>query len=92
MNKIVKPVLLSIIPLLLFWGVAITPVTLLGCRNRGLTAVIIALLSAVSALVVSFRSLKNRLKGNPIDPASLISVIILILPAVYILLLFFSSR
>ena len=72
---------------MLFLVVATSPVEFLGCRNRGLIAVMLALISAVLALITTIVNLRNRLQGKPHNPIILICTLIQALPAVYVLIL-----
>jgi hypothetical protein len=90
MYKILKQVLLSAILPLLFLAVATTPVGFFGCRNRGLIALGLAVISVIFALITSILSLKNRLSGQPFNLILLICTIIQALPAIYILVLFYN--
>jgi hypothetical protein len=85
--KTIKQILLSLILPMLFLAVATTPVGFLGCRNRGLIAVVLAIISAIFALITTIISLRNRLNGKLHNPISLICTVIQALPAVYILIL-----
>ena len=56
-----------IIPALLsaaFFSVAFTPVAVLGCRNRGLLALSIALISGLAGIGTAVTGLKKRLQGE----------------------------
>ena len=85
-NKI-KLLLLSVIIPLLFLAVATTPVQIFGCRNRGLLAFTLALISLLFALVSTIKGAKNRVKDKSNYLIWLICTVILALPAIYILIL-----
>lgn len=73
---------------LLFFAVALSPVEWLGCRNRGLLAVIIALLAALLGVGCAAMALRSRLTGRATEgPWWALSALILALPAVGVLLL-----
>ena len=91
MNKELKSILLAMIIPLLFLAVATSPVGFLGCRNRGLIALSIAVISIVFAFIVSVNNLRNRMKGKPFNPNNLIRTLILAFPAVYILILYYFN-
>lgn len=71
----------------LFFAVAATPVDLLGCRNRGLAAVAIALVGALGALVAAVVALRGRARRDPGSVWWIVSTVILAAPAVAVLLL-----
>ncbi len=83
LNHMVIP---SIVPSL-FFAVAATPVELLGCRNRGLLALTIALMGALLGLVTAAKGAKSKLRSNPNANWWMVSTFILAIPAVYILLI-----
>jgi len=47
-----------------FFIIAYMPVYVLGCRTRGLFALLIALISGLMALVSAFVALKGRIRGD----------------------------
>jgi hypothetical protein len=89
MNKVFKQLLLSTILPLLYLAVALSPVGLLGCRNRGMFAIGIAVVSIIIAFLLSIFTLKNRMKGSPFNPVNLISTLILAMPAISILIIYY---
>ncbi len=54
----------AVLPLL-FFVVASTPVEILGCRLRGLLAVIIALSSGVAAITSALVGARGRMRNQP---------------------------
>jgi len=75
-SHIIYPALMSV----LFFGVALSPVNLLGCRTRGLLALAIALACGLAALFTGFKALKGRLRGNADSHWWIISTLILTIP------------
>lgn len=73
-------------PVLFFINAAI-PVSVFGCRNRGLIAFAIALLSGLAGLVTVITALRERLRGNPKHYWWIISTLILIVPIVALIIL-----
>jgi hypothetical protein len=71
----------------LFFLIALTPVEVLGCRNRGLLAFLIALSSGIAALVFVVTALKGRLRGDAGSERWIISTLILTIPVVALLIL-----
>jgi hypothetical protein len=56
-----------LVPLILivaFFGVAFSPVSLLGCRIRGLLAFGLALASGILAILAALRAIRGRLRGE----------------------------
>ncbi len=72
---------------LLFFAIALTPVDLFGCRNRGLMVFIIALLGALAGLGAVLVGLIRRFRGDPSSSWFLLSTIILVIPAVFLVLI-----
>ena len=73
---------------LLFFAVALSPVDWLGCRNRGLLAVIIALTAALLGVGCAVLALRSRLRDSTDDGRWwALSALLLALPAVGVLLL-----
>jgi len=68
----------------LFFGIASTPVSLLGCRTRGLLALLVTLLGALAALAAAARGIWEKRRNGPYAVWWLVSSLILVIPAVYI--------
>jgi heme O synthase-like polyprenyltransferase len=73
--------------LLLFFVVALSPVNLLGCRTRGLLALVIALACGLSAVFAAIKALKSRLKGDADSQWWMITTIILTIPVVAMIIM-----
>ena len=71
----------------LFFLIALTPVEVLGCRNRGLLAFLVALASGIAALVCVVTALKGRLRGDADSERWIISTLILTIPVVALIIL-----
>ncbi len=80
MNKHIKHVFLPAIAPVLIVALYFTPVAVFGCRNRGLIAVSIALISAVAAFVSIGMAFSTRIKHDPISKWWILSAAILTLP------------
>ena len=65
-----------------FFAVALSPVSVLGCRTRGLLALALALGSGVAAVVAAIRSAKGRLSGEPLWSWWVVSSVVLAVPVV----------
>ncbi len=71
----------------LFFLVAWTPVAALGCRNRGLLALLIAVTSGLWALAAAIAGARGRLRGDPDASRWAISALVLAVPVVAMLVL-----
>ncbi len=80
---IIAPVILSSV----FFTVALSPVSLLGCRTRGLLSLALALASGVFALGAAVRGAGARLRGDPFSVWWLASSAILTIPVVAMVLM-----
>jgi len=85
MRPIIRNILLPAIIPLLFFVVAAMPVEILGCRNRGLLAAIIALAGALAGLGAAIIGLRRRMRGDPHSRYWAATILILSIPAVAIL-------
>ena len=70
-----------------FFRIATIPVELIGCRTRGLIAVMIAFSSGLAAVGTAFVGAKERKRGDPSAFWWVISSIILAIPVVALLIL-----
>lgn len=68
----------------IFFAVANTPIDWFGCRNRGLIAVTIALVGALAALAAMAMGLKKTFARKSDANLWVLSSLILLIPAVYI--------
>jgi len=87
MTRLQRHLILPALAPLLFFGVALSPVSWLGCRNRGLLAVLIALLAALLGVAAAGRALYGRLKGETETAWWALTALLLALPAIGVLLL-----
>lgn len=84
-HSILRHVVLPAILPVLFFLVLASPVSFMGCRNRGLVAVLIALAGALGALGATVISLKGKSRRSPKASWWLTTALLLILPALFIL-------
>ena len=80
----------AVVPAILpavFFAVAATPVELIGCRNRGLAAGVIALMGGLGALGTVIAGILGKFRKDPNAQWWIISALILVIPAVYIVLI-----
>lgn len=87
MQRPVAHILYPAIMPALFFLIALTPVEVLGCRNRGLLAFLVALASVMAALACVVTALKGRLRGEADSERWIISTLILTIPVVALLIL-----
>jgi len=65
MSRVVSLLVLPTILSIAFFAVAATPVEVLGCRNRGLAAFAVALVSGLAGVWAALVGLRGRLRGDP---------------------------
>jgi len=81
----VRPILPSALLVTLFIGAVLTPVELIGCRNRGLLGITLILLGLFTALAIIVRGLWRRMRGGPGPQRNeVVAVLLLMLPAIYL--------
>jgi hypothetical protein len=85
MNQIVRFLALPSLVPIFFFAVAATPVEVLGCRNRGLLAVSIALAGALGSLGAAIMGLKGRIRREPNTRWWVVGALVLAIPAVAVL-------
>ena len=72
---------------LAFLALALMPVEVIGCRNRGILALVIALASGGAAIACSIRALKLKHKGSPDSGRWVVSSLILTVPVIAMIVL-----
>ena len=87
MNRFTRHIMLPVILPLLFFAVGLSPVDLLGCRNRGLLALAISFISGLLALGAAFMGIKGRTQNNSGSYWWVISALILAIPVIGMILL-----
>jgi uncharacterized membrane protein YjfL (UPF0719 family) len=85
-KDLLKHILIPLLVTAAFLMVVATPVELLGCRNRGLLAVGIALAGGLAGLACAAKGLVDKIRNNPDSGRWMISTLILALPVFYIVL------
>ncbi len=91
MNRIIRFLALPALVPIFFFAVAATPVEVLGCRNRGLLAVMIALAGALAALGAAIMGAKGRIQRDAQAHWWAISALVLAIPAVAIILIAYGE-
>jgi len=71
----------------LFFLIALSPVEVLGCRTRGLLALLVAFASGIAALVTAIKGVQDRMKGDLNALWWLISTLILVIPVIAVIIL-----
>ena len=87
MAKTAQHILIPLILPALFFIVAALPVDLLGCRNRGLIAALLAIASGMLGIVAAVKGLIGKVRGDAHSFLWIVSALIFAIPAVFILLI-----
>ena len=87
MKRITDHILIPGIMPIVFFIIATTPVELLGCRTRGVIALLIALVSGLAALATAMRGAKGRMRGDAYGIWWVASSIILAIPVIALILM-----
>ncbi len=85
MKKIIKHITIPLVLPGIFFIVASVPVELLGCRNRGLIAAVLALAGGILGVVAAVKAIIDRVRGDTVW--GIISALILAIPAIFIVLI-----
>ena len=86
MKMITKHAVIPAILPLIFFAIASLPVELLGCRNRGLLAVIVAIAAGVLGIAAAVKALIGRVREDANSSFWMVSALILAIPAIFIVL------
>jgi len=87
MKRIVSHVIIPAIMPAVFFAIALTPVEVLGCRTRGLIALLIALFSGLAALGAATIGVKGRIRGDIYSIWWVASSMILTSPVIALIIL-----
>jgi ATP/ADP translocase len=87
MNRITYHLIIPSILAIVFFIIATTPVEVLGCRTRGLIALLIALISGLSAFGTAIVGAKGRMRGDGDATWWVASSIILIIPVIALIIM-----
>ena len=87
MKRIIYHILLPAFMPAIFFRVAFTPVDVLGCRTRGLLALMIALLSGLAALSAAVIGMKGKMRGDRDALWWMLSVLVLTIPVIAMIIL-----
>lgn len=86
-GRLARHIVIPAIMPAVFFSVAFTPVAVLGCRNRGLLALLVALASGCWALGAAVAGAKGRARGDANAFWWVISSIVLTIPVVAMLVM-----
>ena len=87
MNRITYHIIFPAIVPVVFFIIATTPVEVLGCRTRGLIALLIAFISALASLGTAIMGAKGRMRGDAYAIWWVASSIILVIPVFSLIIL-----
>jgi hypothetical protein len=87
MKRIVYHIIIPAIMPAAFFVIASTPVDVLGCRTRGLIALLIAFISGLAALGAAIMGAKGRVRGDTNAIWWVKSTLILVIPVIAIILM-----
>jgi hypothetical protein len=82
---IVRHVLLPAVAPLAIVGLYFTPVSLIGCANRGLLALLVAGISAIAAFTTVAIAIRGRARGDRSSSWWILSTLIFALPLALLL-------
>ena len=87
MKRIVYHIIIPAIMPTAFFVIASMPVEVLGCRTRGLVALMLALFSGLAALGAAIIGVKGRMRGDIYSIWWVASSLILTLPVIALIIL-----
>jgi hypothetical protein len=87
MKRIVHHIIIPAIMPAAFFVIALMPVEVLGCRTRGLIALLIALFSGLAALGAAIIGVKGRMRGDIYSIWWVASSLILTIPVIALIIL-----
>jgi hypothetical protein len=87
MRKTTKHTMIPLILPAIFFVVALLPVELLGCRDRGLIAALLAIAAGMFGIFAAVKALMGEVRGDSIYFLWMTSVLILSNPAIFIVLI-----
>lgn len=87
MRHIKKYVIIPALMSMVFFAVAFTPVSVLGCRTRGLLAVSIALVSGLTGIGTGVIGLMKRIRGDAEATWWMVTTALLTIPVIGMILM-----
>lgn len=86
-KRVLHHIIIPVFALTVFLSIVAVPVEVIGCRNRGLIAVTMALVGALSALGAMIKGAMGRIRRDPNSTWWVISALILMIPALIVVIL-----
>ena len=86
MKKITKHIIPPALVPAIFFMVAFLPVELLGCRNRGLIAALLAIAAGILSIFAAVKALVGKVRGDANSSFWMASALILAIPPMFIVL------
>jgi hypothetical protein len=87
MKRIVNHIIVPAILPVAFFIIAITPVEVLGCRRRGLLALLIAFISGAASSAAAIKGAKKRMRGETSSVWWIASSMVLSVPVIALIIL-----
>jgi hypothetical protein len=87
MREITKHIAIPLILPAIFFVVVSLPVELLGCRNRGLIAALLAIAAGIFGIVAAVKGLIGKVRGDSNSFFWMASALILAIPAIFIVVI-----
>ena len=87
LKRVIRHIIFPGIFPVFFFVIAATPVEVLGCYNRGMVALITALISAFLALGAALLALWRRSRGDLETHWFILSTLIFVIPAIGLIIL-----
>lgn len=85
-NKL-RHILIPALVTVVFFFVVSLPVELLGCRNRGLIAAVIAIVAGITGIGASMKAVVEKIRGDSNSYLWMVSALLLAIPGIYIVLI-----
>jgi hypothetical protein len=87
MTNINKHIIYPAIAIVIFFAIAMLPVELIGCRNRGLIAAVVALAAGLAGICAAVKALVGKIRGDSNSSLWMLSALIFAVPAIYIVII-----
>ncbi|UCD78708.1 MAG: hypothetical protein JSW26_25435 [Desulfobacterales bacterium] len=87
MKNITKHILYPATATAIFFVIAMLPVELLGCRNRGLIAAVVALAAGIAGIFAAVKALIGRIRGDANSSFWMASALIFAVPVIYVVII-----
>jgi len=84
MKKITKHIITPALVPAIFFVVAFLPVELLGCRNRGLIAALLAIAAGILGIFAAVKALVGKVRGDANSSFWMASALIFAIPVIFI--------